>query len=152
MRPYIRLTFEDNGQKEAQLRVYPADTSEAGAGAYALALAAAIEAVSDAAIVKLELVWPMPGVGSQVPGPASDVRAYTLLFYREGSRVASIGVPSANALPYDDTGPYAGIRVTRNRAEVSGVLPQLQAIPALLVGPDGTSFPQLFSVGGRVDI
>ena len=152
MRTYIKLRFVDNNDKQAQLRVYPGAVSEAGAKAYALALAAALQSVSTAVLVGVEIVWPMPVDNPPSPGPQSDVDVYALLFYRNDTRAASIRVPSPGGLPTENAGAYAGIRYTRSNLAVSGLLVTVETIVQGLVDGLGRPYPPTFSVGGRIEL
>ena len=152
MRTHIKLRFVDNNDKQAQLRVYPGATSETGARAYALALAAALQSVSTAVLVGVEIVWPMPVDNPPAPGPQSDVDVYALLFYRNDARVASIRVPSPGGLPTENAGAYAGVRYTRADLAVSGLLVTVEALVQGVVDGLGRPYPPAFGVGGRVEL
>lgn len=148
----LRFHAEDNNGKRAEVRVWKQATDFAGAAAFAAALATALQALSDASFVSYDIFPPRVSFDPPPPGPNSDARTYTILFYREGADVASIGVPSAGKLPHQNDGPYTGIRVLRDDIAVSGLLGSVEAIASWLVRPDGREYPTAFSVGGRVEL
>lgn len=148
----IRCHAKDNNGKRAEITLWAQADSFEGAAAYAAALVGAMQAVSTATFTSFDVSPPRVKFDPPPPGPDSDARSYTLLFYRDGTDVASVGVPSAGNLPYQDNGPYAGIRVTRSDLALSGLLGTVEAIASGLVRPDGRAYPTAYSVGGRVEL
>lgn len=152
VRPYIRFRFRDNNGGKAQMRVYPRDTSEAGASAYALALASACATLSDAVLYEVTIIWPLAIPAPPATPPDSDVRTAAVLFYRNATDVASVTLPAPRALLFETAGPYAGLRITRASAQLSGLLQTLDGLVQGLLDPLGRPYGPVFSVGGRTRI
>lgn len=148
----MRFYWRDNNGKEAQVRLRTPDTTLAGAEAQAFALASALQAVSDAALFKLDLSFKPTFTPGPAASPMSDARSYALLFYRNDDRTTSIQVPSPAGLPTETAGAYAGVRVTRELLELSGLLGQVESLPAGLVDGLGRPLGTAFSIGGIVKL
>lgn len=152
-RPHAVFHWRDNNGGRAETRTYFSGSTEYGAiAAKAAALAPLLEAVSSARLVRYELRFELPRQSAVPAAPDSNVRSYTLLFYRNGERVSSIAVPSAARLPYEADGPYAGVRVTRADLAAAGLLDVVEDMAAGLVDRLGRPYPQTFTVGGRVEL
>ena len=152
-RPHVVYHWRDDGEGRAETRVYFAGSTDYGAiAAKAAALAPLLEAVSSARLVRYELRFELPWQSAVPAAPDSNARSYTLLFYRNNDRVASIKVPSAGRLPYQTSGPYAGVRVTRADLAMSGMLDVVESLAAGMVDRLGRPSPTTFSVGGRVEL
>lgn len=152
-RPHAVFHWRDNNGGRAENLIYFAGSTDYGAiAAKAAALAPLLEAVSSARLVRYELRFELPWQAAAPAAPDSNARSYTLLFYRNNDRVASIKVPSAGRLPYQVSGPYAGVRVTREDLAVSGLLDTVEGLAAGLVDRLGRPYPTTFSVGGRVEL
>lgn len=150
-RPYVVYHWRDNNDGRAEVRLYPPDVSSYTAiASFALAMAVVLQAVSDARLVRFEVVHIFEVEGSPAPAPESDVRSYGLLFYRNGVNVSSILVPSVSELLTETDGPFAGVRITRSRLDVLGLLPAFDALVAGALDPLGRPYGNSFSVGGRV--
>lgn len=134
------------------MRVMSESADYAGAEAKASALASALAAVSDAHLYHMSITFKVVVPGIPTPGPSSDANTYSILFYRNGDDVGSISVPSAGNLPIEASGPYAGIRHTRELVELSGLLSTVEAIASGLADRLGRPYPTTFSVGGRVEL
>lgn len=113
-------------------------------------MAGLLQAVSDARITSCELVFPLDYTPSATAGPDSSVSRYALLFYRNDSRTTSIRLPSPQGLPTEVAGAYAGIRITRELLDLSGLLGAVESLPEGLVDSLGRPMGTAFSVGGIV--
>lgn len=152
-RPHVVYHWRDSSGGRAENLLYFAGSTDYGAiAAKAAALAPLLEAVSSARLVRYELRFELPWQTDVLPTPDSNARSYTLLFYRNDDRVASIKVPSAGRLPYQVSGPYAGVRVTRDDLALSGLLNTVESLASGLVDRVGRPLPATFSVGGRVEL
>lgn len=149
MRPFIRFHFTDGGARKAQVRLYPHDTSASlVSSGRVLTIAAAMSGVSDAAIVKAEVIYPVDISIIPLDAVNSNVNRSAVLFYRNGGDTASFAVPSARPVLAEVTGEYAGGRITRDSLGVLDLLPLVDALLTGFIDPAGRPYGSSFSVGG----
>lgn len=148
-RTYVEYHFRDNNGGSSQLRLHHPFDAVAPAEAFALAGAAHLSGVSDAALTEVRLYWratiPDPGPAA----PTSDCRRGGVLFYRNGNDIASITVPSVALVLTDTSGVYQGVRISRERLQLLGMLTKIQALVSGALDPLGRPYGPVFSVGGR---
>lgn len=112
-------------------------------------LGARIAALSNALLIGAELRLQYVFTTGPVIIPAKNANRL-LLFYREGAIGYALNVPAARAsLPYDTTGTYAGVRLSRDILAASGLLADIEIISQSLVFRNGDPVPTVFVVGGR---
>jgi hypothetical protein len=142
--------FDDNNRHKAETRFWfpngavTSDGAIAGSGG----IISALSAISSARITHYETRINSDRISGDAPAPASDCFRRLSLFYRNGTSIGSLTVPSWTGLPVDTDGPYQFIRVTRDAAILSGVLANLEALVANTVTKEGEPFPGNFVVGG----
>lgn len=140
--------FRDNSGKRARSRlVLSPDLPQATASAYALAVASALQGVSDATLESVTLRWTSGELSTPAPGPDSDVYRSLILFYRNGDDTASITVPSGARLLTETDGAYRGARVTRASVGMQGLLTSVDSLLLGALDPAGRPYGSLFSVG-----
>lgn len=144
--------FQDNNGQVAQVRLYCPFTALAAVEGFALTAASRMQAVSSAVVSKVELIWTANLPTPAPPGPLSNVELRTVLFYRNGPDVSALTLPSATLLPVETSGPYSGIRTTRELLDVSGMLTAVQGLVAGALDPLGRPYGPVFSVGGRTKL
>lgn len=148
----VILHLVDNNGQTAQVRLHCPFRDKAAVEGFALTAASRIGAVSDAVVSKVEQVWSADLPASAPPGPLSNVELRTVLFYRNGPDVSALTLPSATLLPVETSGPYAGVRTTRELLDLSGLLAPVQGLVAGALDPVGRPYGPVFSVGGRTKL
>lgn len=147
------VTFEwvDNSGKVSEHRLHaPASQEFGGVASQGLALANVMQAVSSARLRSLTISQVFATGGDAPPSPDSDARTYALLLYRNGSDTSSIVVPSPAGVLFEVVGPYAGRRITRESAALSGLLPTLDTLVQEFLDSVGRPYGATFVVGGRL--
>lgn len=149
----VKLVLSDNNGKQAEARVMTGPgASYAGAVAFALGLAERVQAVSSAVVVEVRLTSQLSPVGATVAQPSSDCTRGGVLFYSDDSQTSSVLVPSVLQLCFEGAGPYASVRITRESAALSGVLPELDSLLNGFLDGAGRPFPSAFIAGGSIQL
>lgn len=147
----LRFIWQDNNGKTAQQRIWLPDGEAVAASiGRANAIRDAARPISSAMLLRAELEYPeiVPGLPDPA-APGSDVRKNLVVFYRDNAETASIRFPSpAPSLPYDTSGPWAGLRITRDSLITAGLVDELELISSLVVMEWGDPFPVAVSVAG----
>lgn len=152
-RPYVVYHWRDNNGGKAEVKIYPPEPHSFDAiVSFALTMASALQGASDARLVSFDVVGTFDISSSLPASPDADMRSYALLFYRNGDARASILVPAPRGVLSELSGPYAGIRITRDRLELLGLLPALDTLPASLRDPVGRPVGGNLTVGGIVKL
>lgn len=148
---FVTFHWRDNNGKRCECVLRPGPAARAaGLASFIEQAAAVMRATSDAALYRAEYNYSedFPDPGSA--GPESDCRTSLLLFYRNGNETSSLSLPSPAALPFDDTGPYQGLRLSRDAALLSGLLPDLENLVRGALDPAGRPYGDYFIVGGII--
>lgn len=144
-----RYRFRDHSGKRAQARLWlPEGTPAPDAESRANSLAGGLALVSTARIEEYTLCWLYEGPETSVAQPGSDCRRAAVLFYGNDTQLASILLPSPTELLAEGSGPYAGYRITRDSANVSGLLAVLEDMVVGFLDPTGRPLYPGFRVGG----
>ena len=148
MKLTVKTHWRDNNNNRAQMWFRPGVTdSYAGAMAIAMPIINACIAVSDALLLKVEFEWDLE-IAPGVPAVSSDLTEAAVFFYRNGTNVASILIPSVTRVLAELAGEYAGKRITRESATAVNLLTTLELIPTGLIDPLGRAYGTEFVVAG----
>lgn len=147
--PRVTLHWVDNnGAVAATTYRLPDGTTFGQAVSVATAIAQAAQDVSSASLTHYDITWQYD-IASPVPAQeTSDVRRAAVLFYRNGSAIASVRVPSPAELLAEVGGEYAGVRITPERLAVLGLLTKVQGLVTGALDPLGRPYGGDFTVGG----
>jgi hypothetical protein len=104
--------------------------------------------VSNGLVMRLKLTWQWREEQPQVADPASDVQTRVALYYRNEDGPEAQFIPSPRPDLFEQTGPYAGIRVDVANPDVALVLSAFGDALASTLTPEGDPFPTVYSVGG----
>jgi hypothetical protein len=151
--PELHFYWEDNnGRQSLQKFFLPAGETVLESVGRANALRDAARSLSSARLVRGELVYVDIVEPAGAAAPASDVGQNLVMLFAEGGVTGSVRLPSpAPSLPYDTSGPWASLRITRDALGGAGLLAALELAIAETVFPWGDLFPALFIVAG-IDI
>lgn len=146
----LTFTMVDNNGRAAEMRFWLRDTvTLENVDAWPAFLEAGLAAVSSAAIARAEVKFDFPVSLSPVAGPASDVKRYLLLFYRDDADAAAVQiVPSPGSLPLDLVGSYRAVRLGVESVQVSNLQAAMDKFAQGTLTPGGTPWPATFRVGG----
>lgn len=145
----LEFTFVDNNGKTARTGFYlPRPATVQDADSATLALAGALSALSSAGLQSARWTFFVDSWTATAAEPGSNCYERGLYIFRENALRGVLSIPSPDPLSFDVEGPYRGLRISRARLDVLGVLAPLEAALAGVVLPDGTSFPSTFVVGG----
>lgn len=141
--------WRDNNGKRAETKYTPGpEDNWVGSVAVGLNIAAALAAVSDAVIERVEFrTFIDLDTGIAAP-PTSDVKRAAVFFYRNGDNVSSLRLPSPTLLLVETSGPYAGVRITPASVALSSLLAQVAGMVAGAFDPVGRPYGPTFVVGG----
>jgi len=148
--PALRLYFADNNGRRSRMQFWLPDGLEVAALiARANALRGAAIGISNAVVIGAELLWEnvIPGSGG-VPSVLSDTRRNLVLFFKDNNGIGSWRVPSPGLLPFDISGEYVGVRLTRPAMAEFGLLQSIETAAALTASEFGNPFPSQFIVAG----
>ena len=149
MGPRLYIHWQDNnGRKATQLYYLPDGETVTQSMARANAISSVSQALSNARLTGGALVYDqVDGVGTATP--EANVRRNLLCLLRNASNQGSLRIPSpAPVLPYDTSGPWQEIRITREAFLASGLIQPLEAALVHCVLPWGDPFPTEFIVAG----
>lgn len=149
MTPELNLYWQDNNGKRAEQRFYlPEGETVSQLVGRANALRNAIRSLSCAQLVGGELVFPDIIEPMGVAAPASNVLTGLVCLFEAEGVVGSLRVPSPAALPFEQTGPWAGQRVTREALAALNLVAPIEAAIAQTVFPWINPFPTTLVVAG----
>lgn len=148
--PRVTYLFRDDEGRVGEAAFWlPAPSSFAVYDVTIIELGRRIAALSNALLIGAELRLVYPFSSGPVVLPAKGANRL-LLFYREGAIGYALNVPAArSSLPYDTTGTYAGVRLSRDSLAATGLLADIELLPQSLVFRSGDPVPTTFVVGGR---
>jgi len=149
--PLLRIFWQDNNERSAELWFnLPDGETVAQSIVRANALRSASLALSNARITGAKLVYEhvVDGVGSA--DPDAHVGRFLVCSLESGANSGSVRIPSPKPnLPYDTTGPWEGIRITRDAFLSSGLIQPLELALGRCELPWGDPFPTTFVVASR---
>ena len=147
------ITFVDySGRLSTLTLTPPQEASHAAILAGVQRVCERLDAVSTAEVLKARVIYVDDNLSLGPAQSGSDVYERFIALFREGSEWGSISIPSVGTLPFDEDGPYRGIRVTREALVLSGMLGSLEDIASGTVREDGTDVPTTYYLGGRTRI
>lgn len=111
-------------------------------------IADAMQSISTGAIVKAEIVWKFDIASPAAAAPGADLQDYGIFYLRGETGVASVSVPATKRLLADVDGDYAGVRISRARLQVLGLLSTVDNMVSGALDPVGRPYGTVFSVGG----
>lgn len=151
--PRLQLRYFDNNSGVSKPGYYlPAGTSETVALDYANALRLVLSDLTDASLQGARLTIDLDIEPGPPAAPSSDNGRKLALFYRTGSILGSLVIPSPVMLTYDLAGPWADFRLTRDSAISANILDEIEAIVTGTVFKNNNVFPNIFTVGAIEEI
>lgn len=139
---------DNNGQvAEAKMR-YPESGGYDSAALNATLLAGAMAAVSSATLTGFSITKTVEIADISAAPPGSTVDFAGILFYRNGTDLASFRLPGLTRLLAESVGDYAGVRATRASADLLGLLETLDSLLEGSLDPVGRPYGTVFVVGG----
>lgn len=136
----VECHWRDYGNREGRLTLHlPFSLDLATLQARALELIGLVSDVSDAVLLRYNLIWRFEPDVIVEPAITSDVRSFLGIFYRstDETQMECIWIPSPRSDIFEGAGSYAGIRADR-------------ASPLLAPFTDTTVAGSLFTVEGAV--
>lgn len=155
MRVSVQYQFVGADGKRSHVRVFPGAgiTDLSGWQGQALALAAALTGVSDAVLTQFVIEAREDEPISTPAEVTSDVARAGVLLYTNADNIFSLRLPSIRTVLAETDGRYAGRRISRASAGVSGLLEDLDSIPQPTLDPLGREASgSVFSIGAIVGI
>lgn len=114
----------------------------------ALYIASKALGVSNGLLTRVRLTWQWREEQPQVADPTSDVQTRVALYYRNEDGPEAQFVPSPRPELFEQTGPYAGVRVAASDPDVALLLSAFGDALASSLTPEGDPFPTVYVVGG----
>lgn len=149
----LKLVWQDKSSSLSETGFYLAsDTPLSEVYSRAAALRAVSLPLTTARLVSA--VWTVEEEFTDTPAasPDADLRVRLICLFTNGVRRRAISLRSPTQLPFDQSGPYIGIRLQRRSILLSTVLTALETISANTVDNMGRPFPTTFTVGGKTRI
>lgn len=145
----VAFLWVDHSGKRSRTRLhsFPEGDNDA-AVSLALTVAPLLEALSDARLTHFIVEHDYTNPAAVGPQPDSSVYSSAVYFYRNGDACSSLSVPAPPALLPEVTGPYAGVRITRARLFMLGLLSTVENMVSGAIDPTGRPYPDTFTVGG----
>lgn len=150
-----RLSFEliDNNGRPARTGLWvPAQAGAPAVLAFANELRAALLAITQNRLLGASFSERLAG---EEPGPAgsgADSRRGATLIYRTDTIADRLVIPSPVPQLVESVGPYANFRITRQSAQLAGLLDEIEAIVVGTLTETGEPWPGLFDVGSIDEI
>lgn len=150
MQPQVYIYWEDNKGAEASQRFHlPGGETVGQSIARVNALRSALLPLSNARLTSARLVYRDVVDALGVAAGNSNVLKNLVCLLANGEERGTIKVPSPRPdLPYDSTGPWAGIRITRQAMVDAGLAGPVETALQACVWPWGDPFPTEFVVAG----